>query len=57
VPSPILDHDILFAVDAIASNDVWAVGRSRPGGYDDKTLTMHWDGSNWKYLPEPKWYR
>jgi hypothetical protein len=54
VPSPILDHDILFAVDAIASNDVWAVGRSKPGGYSDaRTLTIHWDGSNWSIVPSP----
>src|SRR5438876_8041579 len=25
VPSPTVDHDILFGVDAIATNDVWAV--------------------------------
>lgn len=54
VPSPILDHDILFAVDAVASNDVWAVGRTKPGGYGDaRTLTMHWDGSSWTILPSP----
>ena len=54
VPSPILDHDILFAVDAVASNDVWAVGRTKPGGYGDaRTLTMHWDGSNWSIVPSP----
>ena len=48
VPSPSLDSDILFAVDALASNDVWAVGRTKPGGYgEDRTLTMHWDGSAW----------
>jgi hypothetical protein len=54
VPSPTLDHDILFGVDAVASNDVWAVGRSRPGGYgDDRTLTMHWDGQSWRIVPSP----
>jgi hypothetical protein len=54
IPSPILDHDILFGVDAVASNDIWAVGRSRPGGYaDDRTLTIHWDGRNWSIVPSP----
>ena len=54
VPSPSLDSDILFAVDALASNDVWAVGRTKPGGYgEDRTLTMHWDGSAWNIVPSP----
>ena len=54
IPSPILDHDILFGVDALASNDVWAVGRNRPGGYgDDRTLIIHWDGRNWSIIPSP----
>ncbi len=31
---------------------MWAVGRTKPGGYGDaKTLTMHWDGSNWTIFP------
>jgi hypothetical protein len=53
VSSPNVDNDILFAVDAVASNDVWAVGRSRPGGGEDRTLTIHWDGSNWSVVPSP----
>jgi len=54
VPSPTVDHDILFGVDAIATNDVWAVGRSRPGGSgEDRTLTIHWDGANWSVVPSP----
>src|SRR2546430_51279 len=54
VPSPTVDHDILFGVDAIATNDVWAAGRSRPGGYgEDRTLTMHWNGANWTVVPSP----
>lgn len=53
VPSPILDNDVLFAVDAVASNDIWVVGDSRPNSYDAVTLTMHWDGSNWSIVPSP----
>jgi len=54
VPSPNVDHDILFAVNAVASNDVWAVGRSKPGGYgEDRTLTLHWDGSIWNVVASP----
>jgi hypothetical protein len=50
VPSPIFNDDLLFAVDAIASNDVWAVGRSFQ---DAKTLTIHWNGANWSIVPSP----
>src|SRR4029453_5860 len=54
VPSPTVDHDILFSVDAIATNDVWAVGRSRPGGSgEDRTLTIHWNGAKWNVVPSP----
>jgi hypothetical protein len=42
----------LRGVDALASNDVWAVGY-----YSDstsfKTLAMHWDGVNWTITPTP----
>jgi len=48
VPSPILNDDILFAVDGVASNDVWAVGRSFQ---EAKTLAIHWDGRNWSIVP------
>src|SRR5258708_23673627 len=54
VPSPTVDHDILFGVDAIATNDVWAVGRARPGGScEDRTLTIHWAGANSSVVPSP----
>ena len=54
IPSPTVDHDILFGVDAFANNDVWAVGRSRPGGSgEDRTLTIHWNGVNWTVVPSP----
>jgi hypothetical protein len=33
---------------------VWAVGRSKPGGYgEDRTLTLHWDGSIWDVVASP----
>ena len=33
---------------------MWAVGRTKPGGYgEDRTLTMHWDGSAWNIVPSP----
>jgi len=38
----------LVAVDAIATDDVWAVGKANA-----QTLTMHWDGSTWTRVPRP----
>ena len=33
---------------------MWAVGRSKPGGYgEDRTLTLHWNGSAWTIVPSP----
>jgi hypothetical protein len=46
----------LVGVDAIASDDVWAVG-SRPNPADadeDIGLAEHWDGTSWKEFRTPK---
>jgi hypothetical protein len=50
VPSPSLEgFDLLNAVAAVASNDVWAVGEdSQP-----KPLFMHWDGQAWTLVDPP----
>src|SRR5437867_209248 len=39
---------VLVGVDAVAANDVWAVG-SFSGG----TLTLQWIGSAWSIVPSP----
>jgi hypothetical protein len=45
----------LDSVTAISSDDVWAVGNSRPA--DDlnevNPLVMHWDGAVWSVVPSP----
>jgi hypothetical protein len=56
VPSPnIGDGDnLLTAVTAVSTNDVWAVGYYRDyvrGGYS--TLVLHWDGASWTIVPSP----
>jgi hypothetical protein len=45
----------LLAIDALASNDVWAVGyQFDPHDPDDAiTLTEHWDGTAWSVVPSP----
>jgi hypothetical protein len=53
VPSPAVGNDILYAVDAISSNDVWAIGRTKIGYSSSRTLTLHWNGSTWTVVPSP----
>lgn len=52
VPSPNYGtgYNGLFAVEAFASNDVWAVGSSEGNG---RSLVEHWDGSAWTIVPSP----
>lgn len=42
----------LFAVTAIASNNVWAVGQLFAASTNN-TLVEHWDGSSWTIVPSP----
>jgi hypothetical protein len=42
----------LFAVSAFASNDVWAAGYKYQGDLSFP-LVEHWDGTNWKIVPNP----
>jgi hypothetical protein len=50
-PSPIYGSS-LSSVAAVSSNDVWAVGRLFEGEVS-RTLSMHWDGSQWSIVPTP----
>jgi hypothetical protein len=53
VPTPDVEtapaKDLLFDVDAVATDDVWAAGRSAtaPSNPSGKPLVLHWDGSAW----------
>lgn len=40
---------VLNGVDAISSNDIWAVGQGR----DYQTYTRHWNGSSWMPVVTP----
>jgi hypothetical protein len=52
-PAPTLPgSSILYAVHAIASDDVWAVGRSGDV-FGADTLAEHWDGTAWAVVPTP----
>ena len=57
VPSPnsAVYGNWLMAVNAIATDDVWAVGQSNEveGEVFYETLTIHWDGQSWTVVPSP----
>jgi hypothetical protein len=56
--NPIVDttQSQLVAIDAVADNNVWAVGNVGVGfgnAFHKATLTMHWDGAEWRRIPSP----
>ena len=46
-------HNFLNAIDAISSNDVWAVGQYWGSDSMNRPLTEHWDGNQWTVVPSP----
>jgi hypothetical protein len=42
----------LYAVHAISTDDVWAVGHTFTVN-NEQTLALHWDGTSWKNVPTP----
>ncbi len=55
IPSPGIGSgtNILYSVDAVASNDVWAVGVLYNTSGATRVLTQHWDGAQWNAVPSP----
>ena len=55
VPPPTGDpgSKILYGVDVLSANNVWAVGLNLPPGGQNRTLVMHWDGGQWRFVPSP----
>lgn len=54
-PAPGLITCQLWALDGVASNDLWAAGTYKiqvPGGWvGQQVFAMHWDGSSWTVPP------
>lgn len=56
-PSPgTYNGNVLNAVSAVSSNDVWAVGWAQATSTGPESLTMHWDGASWTVVPNPGQY-
>jgi hypothetical protein len=54
-PDPGKAGDHLYAVDAVAPNDVWAAGQQLNGpGVTDQGLIEHWDGKHWSVVKMPR---
>jgi hypothetical protein len=53
-PNATAGYNELYAVAAVASDDVWAVGYHNIANYgSEKTMVVHWDGSGWSIVPSP----
>ncbi len=55
VPSPNVgsNNNFLNSVTTVSATDVWAVGTSSNKSNNDRTLTMHWDGTQWSVVSSP----
>jgi hypothetical protein len=51
--SSVLTDNQLFAVQAVAANNVWAVGTYANDEGVFQTLVEHWDGTSWSIVPSP----
>ena len=51
-PNPGFFSTAFSSVDAISTNDIWAVGSTTATQFGHaQTLAMHWDGSSWSVVP------
>ena len=52
-PDPGSSGNHLYAVDAVARDDVWAVGQRLGGRAPDQGLIEHWNGRKWSVVRSP----
>jgi len=49
-PNPLALNSYLYGVDAVAPDDVWAVGGTDQSGEPYHSLVEHWDGTSWSIV-------
>jgi len=52
-PSPGQYANQLADVEVLAPDNVWAVGSWSPTSSDQRTLILHWDGTQWSHVLSP----
>ncbi len=52
-PSPGASYNTLDGVDALSATDAWAVGGYSPFPKTQRTLMLHWNGTNWSEVQRP----
>jgi hypothetical protein len=52
-PNPGVRGSAVTSVSAISPSDAWAVGGSRTGAGESKTLVLHWNGTHWTQVSSP----
>jgi hypothetical protein len=50
---PGVTGNLLYAVSAVSSEDVWATGQLAGTKFPGKALVEHWDGNSWEVVPTP----
>jgi len=48
-----VNGDQLYAVKALAPNNVYAVGQQAGAGFPNEALIEHWDGKSWSVISSP----
>lgn len=52
-PNFVSGSNFLYGVKEIAPDDVWAVGYYTSTDSISRTLTLHWNGTDWNIIPSP----
>jgi hypothetical protein len=52
-PTPGTNGTQLYAIKALATNNVYAVGQQAGAGFPNQALIEHWDGTSWSVVPSP----
>jgi hypothetical protein len=52
-PNPGSTGNHLYGVDAVAPDNVWAVGQQLGAQAPDQALVEHWNGHRWSVVPTP----